>query len=82
MKQLKTKLSNASSAFGSKFRAACIGLTGLAVAGGANATLLDTDTTGYLTQAQTDGESVGKLIIAAVVVLAAVGIIVGLLRKA
>ena len=66
----------------SMFRNSCIAVTGLAIAGGAHASLLDTGTTGYLTQAQTDGESVGKLIIAAVVVLAAVGIIIGLLRKA
>ncbi|MDH1283758.1 hypothetical protein N5C56_24255 [Pseudomonas chengduensis] len=67
----------------SMFRNSCIAVTGLAIAGGAYAgSVLDTDTTGYLTQAQTDGETVGKLIIAAVVVLAAVGIIIGLLRKA
>lgn len=65
----------------SMFLNASIATVGFATANSAFASLLDTETTATLTQAGTDGETVGKLIIGAVCVLAAVGIIIGLLRK-
>lgn len=73
MQQLKTMFRNGSIAL-----AAAVSASPVFAAD----SLLDTATTGMITQAQTDGGSVAKLIIGALVVVAALGIIAAVMRKA
>ncbi len=66
------------------FRNSCIALVGSAVAASPvfAASIVDEATTAALNTATTDGESVGKLVVAAVAVIVAVSLVVGMLRKA
>ncbi|HHK4740215.1 hypothetical protein [Pseudomonas aeruginosa] len=65
------------------FRNASIATVGLAVANVSFAeSLLDETTKGVLAQANTDGGSVAKLVIAAVAVLVGLALVIGAMRKA
>lgn len=66
------------------FRNGCIATVGFVAANSAFAadSLLDETTTATVSQAQSDGMSMGKLIIAAVAIVVGVSLIVGLMRKA
>ncbi|HCF4833899.1 TPA: hypothetical protein NIF82_005633 [Pseudomonas aeruginosa] len=65
------------------FRNASIATVGLAVANVSFAdSLIDETTKEVLTQAGTDGSSVAKLVIAAVVVLVGLALVIGAMRKA
>lgn len=65
------------------FRNGSIALVGTAVAASpAFASIIDTETTAALQTATSDGESVGKLIVAAVAIIVGVSLVISMMRKA
>ena len=65
------------------FRNASIAVAGSAVAvSPAFASIVDEATTAALQTATGDGESVGKLIVAAVAIIVGVSLVIGMMRKA